>query len=239
MTKILGFWSPKGGVGKSTESVHMARAAALYGINTLLADADANVSAFEYAERGTEHDMPFDIAKASGDDVAHLARLRDADSEHDLIVVDLPGARESKAIQAMLQGTDGRPVADFLVMPTSPSFLDVPPVARAVRDEVRPLGIPYLVVLTNVPPLSLTEAEETRDELRNTFGVAVADTWIRKYAVYLEAVKLGKTVMDIHGKHHLYARTAEHEQLSLAREVLPKLGFNLPAPRRPATSKES
>src|SRR5699024_5315771 len=51
-TRVLAFCNQKGGVGKSTTTFHLARAAALQGLRVLIVDADpqGNISAAAAAE---------------------------------------------------------------------------------------------------------------------------------------------------------------------------------------------
>lgn len=221
MTKILAVGSPKGGVGKSTEAVHIARIAAEHGLRVLLVDADENHSAIDWAESSPEAASPFDIAAATGDAAAHLADLRKA-RRRDLIVVDLPGAREG-AFRTMLAGADARPVADLLLIPVKPRMIDLRPVVRVIDTEVSPLRLPYLLVLTMVRTPSLHLAQERAEQLRNSALLNVADTIVRDFTVYDEAHERGLTVLDVGGEHHPTARMAEAEQRALTHDVLSRL----------------
>lgn len=216
MTKILAVGSPKGGVGKTTQAGHLARIAAEGGRRVLLVDADANLSASDWAA-----DWPsLDVATATGADSAYLAELRRT-RRYDLIVVDLPGAREG-AFRTMLAGADGRPVPHLLVVPVRPRLMDVRPVARVIAQEVQPLRLPCLVVLTQVRTSGLYLAAQRADQLRS-MGFDVSPTVIRDYVAYDEAHERGRTVLELGGEKHPTARIAEREQRALASEVLERL----------------
>ncbi|MPZ62912.1 MAG: AAA family ATPase [Propionibacteriales bacterium] len=223
MTKILAVGSPKGGVAKTTEAVHLAAIAARdLRLTTLLVDADVNHSTLQWADRSDETSMPLDVTTATGEEAADLAHLRRG-RHYDLTVVDLAGAREG-GFSTMLRGAGNRPVPDLLLMPTRPRAMDLRPVVRVLRAEVIPLGLPYLVVFTLVRTASFPAARQRQDELRNQ-GIEVADTIIRDYEIYNEAHETDRTVLDMPGAHS-YARIAEAEQRALAREALKPLGFN-------------
>lgn len=224
MTKILAIGSPKGGVGKSTEAIHLARIASEQGLSVLLVDADDNHSTVDWADTADDTVAPFDVASATGAAAEHLSDLRRG-SGYDLIVVDLPGAREG-AFRTVLTGTEVGPVPDLLLVPVKPRLIDIKPVARVIGTEVTPLGLPYLLVLTMVRTASLHLAQERAQQLREGSRLAVADTLIRDYSAYDEAHERGRTVLDIGGEKHPTARTAETEQRALASEVLDQLHLN-------------
>lgn len=221
MTKILAVGSPKGGVGKTTVAVHMAKLADELGLTTLLVDSDVNASALNWYEHASEEAMPFDVAAATGDQAAHLADLRRG-RRYQVTVVDLPGAREG-AFATMLRGAEEKPVPDLLLVPVRPRMMDLRPVIRVVHREVIPLELPYLIVLTMVRPQSVHIAEERREQLVDQ-GLTVAETIIREYQPYDTAHETDRTVFDLPGKRSR-ARYAEDDQRSLGYEVYSRLGL--------------
>lgn len=210
--KIVAVGSPKGGVGKSTTAVTFATIAARAGLSVLLVDGDANRTALDWAGQAGDA-IPLDVAE--GDNPDDLRRLRDAGG-YDLAVVDLPGARAG-AFEAVLAGA-GRPVPDLLVAPTAPEVLDLRPVLRVIRSEVMPLGLPHMIVFTRVLTPGLSRARERQLELRAA-GLTVADTIIRRYEAYNDAVERGVTVLDVPGAHS-YSRLAEADYRALSAEIL-------------------
>ncbi|QJY51239.1 AAA family ATPase [Pseudonocardia broussonetiae] len=222
--RIVAVGGPKGGAAKTTTAVTLAAVAARSGLSVLLVDGDANRSASDIADAAGDA-LPLDVA--DGQDPRALRRLRELDG-YDLALVDLPGAREG-AFEAVLQG-DGRPVADLLVVPSAPEAMDLRPTLRVVRGEVIPLGLPYLLAFTRVSTPALPRARERQAELRGA-GLVVAETVVRRYAVYDEAVERGGTVLDIPGLHS-YARLAEADYRALADEVLAAVDLQLRKPGR-------
>ena len=126
---------------------------------------------------------------SDGRDLAVLRRLRQSRG-YDLAVVDLPGARAG-AFQAVLTGTTRE------------------------RQE-RP---PHLVVLTRVDPVAMNRARDRRTELRDGYRLAVAETVIRDYVAYREALERSRTVLDVGGPLG-YARRAERDYRALTAEVV-------------------
>src|SRR5699024_11819039 len=86
--------------------------------------------------------------------LAELHRSR----RYDLVVVDLPGARESGALTALLQGHERKAAVDALVMPTRPKLMDIRPFRRVLDEEVTPIGVPVLVVLVKIGRASCRES---------------------------------------------------------------------------------
>jgi chromosome partitioning protein len=217
---IVGVGGPKGGKSASTQAVHLAAIASRAGLSVLLVDGDENRSATDIVE-GSGDLIRVDLA--DGQDPAALRRLRQLRSGHDLVVVDLPGAKQGP-FSAILSG-DGRPVVDLLVMPCAPEAMELRPTLRSVRGEIADMRLPYLLVFTRVDTVSMEIAEARREELRQA-GMKVSDTIIRRYRVYNDAAQDCCTVLDIPGRRS-YARQAEKDQRAFADEVFDLLGLKL------------
>lgn len=226
--RILGIASPKGGVAKTTTAVHLAvLAARLLSLRVLVVDCDPNRSAYDWLTRAGDA-AGVDIAAATPDEVRRLRRAH----RYDLVVVDLPGARESGAMRALLAaGDDGATVADYVLVPSGPEVMDLRPVVRAVRAEVQPLGLPHALVLTRVPVEAVPRARERQAQLRAGSGLSVASTIVRRYVAVDEAVERSCTVMDIRGRHH-YARRVEQDYAALGAETFEAMGWDAGPLRR-------
>lgn len=218
--QVVAIGSPKGGVGKTTTAVTVATIAARQGQRVLLVDCDTNRSALDWC-RDAGDAIPLDVS--DGTDVETLRLLRQAQG-YDLVIVDLPGARVG-AFEAILRpDRAATPVADLLVVPTSPELMDLRPVIRVMRSEVIPLGLPHLLVLTRVDPQALNRARDRRNELRWDYRLAVAETIVRDYVIYREALERSRTVLDI-GGWRSYARRAEQDYRALTAEVFSALAL--------------
>jgi len=217
MSVILGVWSPKGGVGKTTTAVNLAAIAAEQLGRVVLVDADENESAAEWVATFPDS-VPVEVVTEH--DPGQLARLRNA-AGVDLFVVDLPGAKKTGEARELIgRGAGkGRAVVDGLVMPAQPSVLDLRVLARAIRSEIEPAGVPYRVLLTLVGNLrpQVERAGELRDEFREA-GWHVCTSMIRRYVAHADAVAANAPITGYGGRHS-YARIAESDYRAVAREI--------------------
>ena len=116
-----------------------------------------------------------------------MRKLRRA-SRWDLVIVDLPGAREG-AFAAVLGGDGEGPVCDYLLVPSGPEVMDLRPVVRVIRTEVVPLGLPYSLVFTRVPTESLPRARERQAQLRVPVVVRpITGPWLRKFCPQWDSI---------------------------------------------------
>lgn len=228
-TVILGFGSGgKGGVGKSTQAVAAARIFS-EDLRVLLVNADSVRTAARLIKRGRDEHFPFDMRDAV-DQLDRLPELRRT-NDYDVIVVDLPG-NKAGAFEAMLTGHDGKPIADLLVIPSKAEFIELEATVESIDTAVIPVGIPYLLVLNQVPTKRRDRAMQHRETLRNRKNhqpLVVAETLITYSATYFDAHEAAMTVIDMPGVHS-YARGLEAEQRALVDEYRTML--NLPAARR-------
>lgn len=134
---ILTLGGLKGGVGKSTSAVFLATGLARSG-RTLLVDADPQGSILGWSERAGAG-FPAVIAWPVRDLGARVAQVA-ADYRH--IVIDTGPAHEQLLRQALT-------VSDQLLLPVSPSLLDVREIGRAMQlvDDLGPIRLPLDVRL--------------------------------------------------------------------------------------------
>jgi chromosome partitioning protein len=173
----------KGGVGKTTTSVFLAHAlAAATGAPCSLIDADPQASAATWAQRSAEAGHPLPVPVLAYPTNALAAVL--PDTPH--VVIDTPPAAPD------ILGAAIR-LADLVLVPTSPSTLDLSRVQATVDAAVR-AGIPAVVLLTRTRRTrSVGEAETT---LRAA-GLHVLNTHVPlREAV---AMAFGHPVRELHG----------------------------------------
>jgi cellulose biosynthesis protein BcsQ len=223
--QIIGFGSPKGGVGKTTLAVTFATILArLLGFKVLLVDADRNRSAIDHAESAQGDAIPVEFV--DGSDPAELASLRRIRDQYDVTVVDLPGAR-GEVLRALLLGEGGRPAVDLLVVPIEADLMSTRPTVRVVRSDVVPLGLDHLLVLNKVNSQAAGRIS-TYQGLLSASGLDVAETVVRHYAAYRDALESECTILDLGGAHSI-ARRAEEDCRALTVEILGRVGIDASA----------
>lgn len=214
--KVLAISSPKGGVGKTTTAVNLAHLATLEGYRVFLVDADPNLSATEWVDSAGER-MTFDIEAVDKVQEGSLARLRELDG-FDLVVVDLPGAKESSAWGVLRRGTGGVPAFDAVLVTSGVNTMDLRPVTREIDTNLSAADVPYLLVGVRVKTPSVPQAATDLAEIAGA-GFNVARTMIRELTVHTDSVREARPITDMPGGNHSTARAAEREYRSLAREV--------------------
>lgn len=235
MSKVLAVGGPKGGVGKTTVALNIAtNAVRVLKLRVLLVDADPNRSAIDAATAAGDN-MPFDVAE--GLDHDRLVQLHNTKT-YDLVVVDLPGAREAGALKALLTGGGrGKPAVDGLILPSRPEVMDLRPTRRVIREEIAPLKLPYLVALVRVHSSRVRQGEERAEELRG-MGLQIAHAYTRNLVAHDDALELQRPLLDMGGGRRSVVRAADREYRQLSHEALTLIGIDAAALLRDITPKE-
>ena len=202
--KIIVVSNGKGGVGKTTTT--MALASILAEKYKLLAvDADSQGS-FTWWVQQSKKGIGFDLAQET--DPQLLENLRKVVG-YDLIIVDTPPALSSATLAAVI------PAADYLVLPTPPSPMDLAVLVETVKRAIAPAKVAHRVLLTKVDTRSLGEALEAQKTLRE-LGIPVCTAFVRAYKAHERAALEGMTITQWRGSN---GREAEADYRRVVNEI--------------------
>lgn len=170
----------KGGVGKSTTSIHLASYFSQEGNkNVLLLDGDANRSVSNWAERGN---LPFQVA-----DERHAAKYsRNADH----IIIDTAARPNEEDLKTLAEG------CDLLILPCVPDVLSLEAMMLTVEALKKLNSDSYKVLLTIVPPKPNRDGDEARKSLLKA-ELPLFDASIRRFQAYKKAALLGVPVYEV------------------------------------------
>lgn len=199
--KVISVLNQKGGVGKSTLSVHLTVAAQQRGMRVLLLDCDPQGSASAWRTYRATNDIEVlhvDINAVE----AGLERLRAAESA-DLVLIDSPPSKGFDAAQIV-------DLSDLVLIPTRPGIFDLA-AAKPTADAVRNAGKQALFVIS-AAKLRSRDISLTREALRLS-GLPVARTVVHDRTAYARALQQGLTGIETDEK-------AAAEMLALFDEVM-------------------
>ena len=187
MSLVVGIVSPKGGSGKTTAAVHLARAIQQTGDEVVILDTDPQGSAWAWSTKRDEGPL-VPVVQADTDDVS--GALDSVEGSPDVVVID--GA-------AKVERRTGRIVrlSDVAVIPVQPTPLDswgAEQVVAAVKES----DVPAAFLITQQKPRT-NLASEVADGLAEAYGLPVLDSRLSHLVAYAESMFGGQTALDVPG----------------------------------------
>jgi chromosome partitioning protein len=134
--KTVTIASQKGGVGKSTITIHMAVTAQLSGKDVLIADLDPFSRTLTHWAEGRTKELPT-VVQAQADDVKALKEQAKGEG-FDLLIFDCPPFVSEAVV-------DATKISDYTLVPCAPTFPEV----QSLLDVIERVHEPYAVVLNN------------------------------------------------------------------------------------------
>lgn len=197
--KVIALAQQKGGVSKSTLSIHIAAEAVLRGLRSVVVELDKQGTVSFWSDRRAPADpkdsrpdrtkLPPEVIKT---DSATVGKLLAALSGLgvDVAVLDMPGAHNASIGPAIK-------IADFVLIPARPQETDLAASAETLATVQR-LRKPYAYVLTFVEGRGGGRADEAREAL-TAEGHRVAPN-IGRRQVFADAISDGRTVFEVEPK---------------------------------------
>lgn len=196
---VAGF---KGGVAKTTTSVHLA-AYLQRSAPTLLVDGDANRSASLWA---SHQGLPFTVVPE--------AQAMKFSRQFEHIVIDTGARPSADELRDLVGG------CDLLILPTNPEAMSLDALLQTT-EALQTLGGQYRILLTLVPPSPSREGDEAR-ALLEAEGLPVMQTSIRQTSAFRHASAQGVPVYGI--KNSRVAKLAWWDYERAAQEIMAAVG---------------
>ena len=194
---IITIASYKGGVGKTTTSVHLA-AILQKKASTLLVDGDPNRSATGWLKRGS---LPFKMI-----DERLLARYA---RDYQNIVIDTEARPSEEDMATLVEG------CDLLILPTTPDVLALEALQLTI-ENLQSIGAKsYKVLLTIVPPKPSRDGDEAREMLKKG-NVPVFKSQISRLVAFQKAALEG---VPVNLARDARAEKGWKEYMAVAKEI--------------------
>jgi chromosome partitioning protein len=204
----------KGGSGKTTVATHLALAAHLRGLDTLVADIDPQHSASDVLSGRREPGPP--CVASSGAEVM-ATQFAAIGLRKQLLIIDTQAGALEDASEALV-------LADFAVLVVRPTLLDLAGLARTV-GLVRRLGKESAVVVNQAPiaregiePPLMKRAFRALEFMR----VPVAPVVLRSRAIYQTALETGRSAEEMGDRTAAREIAALWEFIQAAAEIRTK-----------------
>ncbi|MBW4422039.1 MAG: AAA family ATPase [Myxacorys californica WJT36-NPBG1] len=200
----------KGGAGKSTIAVHLARWLQRQKKSILVIDADGQRTSSIWLE-SLEHQIPFQVLQNPDDLLDQLPKLA---KEHEWLLVDGP-ATLSETTRALLLW------ADLALIPCQPAGVDLASASDTVRlvrqaQAIRG-GLPKAALFLNKAIKGTKLKDEAFAVLQQVQDIKLLATIIHQRQIITDAFGQGATVFELTGTP---AGTARRELDSLFKQAM-------------------
>lgn len=210
---LVAVLNQKGGVGKSTTAVHLARWLQRRGQRVHLADLDPQQSSSFWLQASDEFEIPFTVVPADSGVV--LDQLPPLVEQADTLVVDGPAGLSDATRAVML-------LADLVVVPVQPAGADLRSAVDALRliaqARVVRSGPPEAAVFLNRITKGTRLLAEAREVIASLDGIRPLSGAITQRQCITDAFAQATTVLEATTGPALEA-AAEYQRLFL--ELLP------------------
>lgn len=209
---IVAVINQKGGAGKSTVAVHLARWLQRREESVLLVDADAQCSSSKWIAR-LEKNIPCEIIQAPDELLDELPKLG---ASYSWVIVDGPAALSETTRAVIL-------VADLAIVPCQPTGVDLESASDTVRliqqaQRIR-RGEPKAMMFVNRAVKGTKLKDEAIEVLRLMPGVKVLETVVHQRQILADCFSQNSTVFDLSGSTAGIARREIEELFKKALEV--------------------
>jgi len=200
----------KGGVGKSTVSVHLAAWLCQQGHRVTLADCDSQQSSSEWVREAVPqvNAVRLDNPDVILNELPHLA------TETDYVIADGPGSQTETSRALLLR-------ADLAIVPCKASMLEVRALAKAtevlrVSQDIRG-GLPKAVIVLSMVGKNYRLTADMKDAAA-ALNLPLASGALILRQIYADAPGQGAVVWNMGTR----ARVAADEVDRIFREILPE-----------------
>src|ERR1700677_3355957 len=210
----------KGGVGKSTISVHLAAWLHEQGHRVTLADCDTQQSSSEWIREAVPE---VNAVRLDNPDVI-LNELPLLAADADFVIADGPGSQTETSRALLLR-------ADLAIVPCKASMLEVRALAKATEvlrqaQDIRG-GVPNAVIVLSMVGMHYRLTQDMKDAAA-ALSLPLASKALILRQIYADAPGQGAVVWNMGSR----ARDAANEVDELFREILPDVATKRIAPKR-------
>jgi chromosome partitioning protein len=219
---IIVIANSKGGVGKSTISVHLAAWLHEQGHRVTLADCDTQQSSSEWVREAVPEVKA--VRLDNPDVILNDLPLLNADTDY--VIADGPGSQTETSRALLLR-------ADLAIVPCKASMLEVRALAKAtevlrVSQDIR-AGLPKAIIVLSMVGKNYRLTQDMKDAAA-ALNLPLASRAMILRQIYADAPGQGAVVCNMGSR----ARDAADEVDQIFREILPDA-----AERRPARASSS